>query len=194
MGRQSDRVAAPTSPHAADPAPVRTRIHAAATASAPRSPGHRPSCARSTSAEPVRVHHRSAAAAVTRLAPAARGGDAGKTDLFLRALHQDVWSYVAHLGADAEAADDLTQDVFRHDAARPLRADREDWRGAAEQNQPHNLTGFEEGIALYRGSAVRPACSPCRSDPATVRPSPFSAARPAPCAPASRVPASLWQP
>ncbi|MFF0515564.1 sigma-70 family RNA polymerase sigma factor [Streptomyces sp. NPDC004250] len=149
--------------------------------SAPQSPSHRPYPAPSSSAEPVRVYHRSVAdVAVTRLALAARSGDADKTDLFVRALHQDVWNYVAHLSADAQAADDLTQDVFlralaslprfegrssarawllsiarrtvvdrfRYEAARPLRADWEDWRGAAEQNQPRHLPGFEEGIAL----------------------------------------------
>ncbi len=64
-------------------------------------------------------------------------------------------------------------------------------RRAEPAAQPYGLRG---GRRFYRGSAVRPACSPCRSDPPTVRPPPFSAARSAPCAPASRVPASLWQP
>ncbi|MFJ7157008.1 sigma-70 family RNA polymerase sigma factor [Streptomyces sp. NPDC101118] len=51
-------------------------------------------------------------AAVTRLALAARDGDPAKTDGFVRALHRDVWRYVAFLSADPQAADDLTQDVF----------------------------------------------------------------------------------
>ncbi|MGW7334331.1 sigma-70 family RNA polymerase sigma factor [Streptomyces sp. NPDC054840] len=51
-------------------------------------------------------------AAVTRLALDARDGDPVKTDRFVRALHGDVWRYVAYLSADAQAADDLTQDVF----------------------------------------------------------------------------------
>ncbi|MFJ9592031.1 sigma-70 family RNA polymerase sigma factor [Streptomyces virginiae] len=51
-------------------------------------------------------------AAVTRLALAARDGDRAKTDRFVRALHRDVWRYVAYLSADTQAADDLTQDVF----------------------------------------------------------------------------------
>ncbi|MEU7551941.1 sigma-70 family RNA polymerase sigma factor [Streptomyces sp. NPDC044571] len=51
-------------------------------------------------------------AAVTRLALAARDGDPEKTDRFVRALHRDVWRYVAFLSADAQAADDLAQDVF----------------------------------------------------------------------------------
>ncbi|MFF3013282.1 sigma-70 family RNA polymerase sigma factor [Streptomyces sp. NPDC057939] len=51
-------------------------------------------------------------AAVTRLALAARDGDPVKTDRFVRALHRDVWRYVAYLSSDPQAADDLTQDVF----------------------------------------------------------------------------------
>ncbi|MFE3554171.1 sigma-70 family RNA polymerase sigma factor [Streptomyces sp. NPDC059193] len=51
-------------------------------------------------------------AAVTRLALDARDGDPAKADRFVRALHRDVWRYVAYLSADPQAADDLTQDVF----------------------------------------------------------------------------------
>ncbi|MEU9716999.1 sigma-70 family RNA polymerase sigma factor [Streptomyces sp. NPDC047976] len=51
-------------------------------------------------------------AEVTRLALDARDGDPAKADRFVRALHRDVWRYVAYLSADAQAADDLTQDVF----------------------------------------------------------------------------------
>jgi RNA polymerase sigma-70 factor (ECF subfamily) len=42
----------------------------------------------------------------------ARDGDPAKADQFVRALHRDVWRYVAHLSADRQAADDLTQEVF----------------------------------------------------------------------------------
>ncbi|MFG3041367.1 sigma-70 family RNA polymerase sigma factor [Streptomyces sp. NPDC048330] len=51
-------------------------------------------------------------AATTRLALDARDGDPAKADLFVRALHRDVWRYVAYLSADRQAADDLTQEVF----------------------------------------------------------------------------------
>ncbi|MFD9030796.1 sigma-70 family RNA polymerase sigma factor [Streptomyces sp. NPDC059567] len=51
-------------------------------------------------------------AATTLLALAARDGDPVKADLFVRALHRDVWRYVAYLSADRQAADDLTQEVF----------------------------------------------------------------------------------
>ncbi|MFE1413318.1 sigma-70 family RNA polymerase sigma factor [Streptomyces sp. NPDC058746] len=51
-------------------------------------------------------------AEVTRLALAARDGDPAKADRFIRALHRDVWRYVAYLSADPQAAEDLTQDVF----------------------------------------------------------------------------------
>lgn len=51
-------------------------------------------------------------ALVTRLALDARDGDPVKADRFVRALHRDVWRYVAYLSADTQAADDLTQDVF----------------------------------------------------------------------------------
>ncbi|WP_426366943.1 sigma-70 family RNA polymerase sigma factor [Streptomyces sp. E-08] len=51
-------------------------------------------------------------AATTRLALAARDGGPSQADLFVRALHRDVWRYVAYLSADRQAADDLTQEVF----------------------------------------------------------------------------------
>ncbi|MFE1377976.1 sigma-70 family RNA polymerase sigma factor [Streptomyces sp. NPDC058740] len=51
-------------------------------------------------------------AATTRLALAARDGDPAKADQFVRALHRDVWRYVAYLSADRQAADDLAQEVF----------------------------------------------------------------------------------
>ncbi|MFF0427707.1 sigma-70 family RNA polymerase sigma factor [Streptomyces sp. NPDC004520] len=51
-------------------------------------------------------------AATTRLALAARDGSPSQADLFVRALHRDVWRYVAYLSADRQAADDLTQEVF----------------------------------------------------------------------------------
>ncbi|MFE6905341.1 sigma-70 family RNA polymerase sigma factor [Streptomyces erythrochromogenes] len=57
-------------------------------------------------------HTEASDAAVTRLALDARDGDRAKTDRFVRALHRDVWRYVAYLSADTQAADDLTQDVF----------------------------------------------------------------------------------
>ncbi|MEU8436272.1 sigma-70 family RNA polymerase sigma factor [Streptomyces sp. NPDC029216] len=49
---------------------------------------------------------------LTRLALEARDGDPAKADRLVRALHRDVWRYVAYLSADPQAADDLTQDVF----------------------------------------------------------------------------------
>ncbi|GAA0318128.1 sigma-70 family RNA polymerase sigma factor [Streptomyces polychromogenes] len=49
---------------------------------------------------------------VTRLALEARDGDPAKADRFVRALHRDVWRYVAYLSADPQAADDLAQEVF----------------------------------------------------------------------------------
>ncbi|MFF4445663.1 sigma-70 family RNA polymerase sigma factor [Streptomyces sp. NPDC001502] len=128
-------------------------------------------------------------AAVTRLALDARDGDPAKTDRFVRALHRDVWRYVAYLSADTQAADDLTQDVFlralaslhrfegrssartwllsiarrtvvdslRHAAARPRLSDRCDWQTAAEQAQPYDVPGFEDGIALAELLAVIPS-------------------------------------
>ncbi|MER7825775.1 sigma-70 family RNA polymerase sigma factor [Streptomyces sp. NPDC096097] len=128
-------------------------------------------------------------AAVTRLALDARDGDPVKTDRFVRALHRDVWRYVAYLSADTQAADDLTQDVFlralaslhrfegrssartwllsiarrtvvdslRHAAARPRLSDRCDWQTAAEQTQPYDVPGFEDGVALAELLAVIPS-------------------------------------
>ncbi|MEU9355468.1 sigma-70 family RNA polymerase sigma factor [Streptomyces griseoloalbus] len=50
--------------------------------------------------------------AATAWALAARGGDADAVDHFVRAVHRDVIRYVAHLCADPQAVDDLTQDTF----------------------------------------------------------------------------------
>ncbi|WP_374228381.1 sigma-70 family RNA polymerase sigma factor [Streptomyces sp. CNQ085] len=117
---------------------------------------------------------------ITGWALAARGGDAEAVERFIRSLHCDVLRYVAHLSADPQSADDLTQetfvralgslhrfegrssarawllsiarraviDDFRRAAARPRLAERHDWRLAAEQTQPVDVPGFEEGIAL----------------------------------------------
>ncbi|CAM5525018.1 RNA polymerase sigma factor [Streptomyces avidinii] len=127
--------------------------------------------------------------AVTLLALAARAGDPGAVDQFVRALHRDVRRYVAYLSADPQAADDLTQETFlralgslhrfegrssartwllsiarrtvvdslRHKAARPKIADRDDWQTAAEQTQPRDLPGFEDGVALAELLAAIPA-------------------------------------
>ncbi|MFB6889884.1 sigma-70 family RNA polymerase sigma factor [Kitasatospora sp. NPDC056327] len=48
----------------------------------------------------------------TGLALAARDGDADAADHLVRALHRDVWRFVAHLTHDPQAADDLTQETF----------------------------------------------------------------------------------
>ncbi|MFE2284642.1 sigma-70 family RNA polymerase sigma factor [Streptomyces sp. NPDC059443] len=127
--------------------------------------------------------------AVTLLALAARDGDPGAVDQFVRALHRDVRRYVAYLSADPQSADDLTQETFlralgslhrfegrssartwllsiarrtvvdslRHKAARPRIADRDDWQTAAEQTQPRDLPGFEDGVALAELLAAIPA-------------------------------------
>ncbi|MFD7513107.1 sigma-70 family RNA polymerase sigma factor, partial [Streptomyces sp. NPDC059853] len=49
---------------------------------------------------------------VTRIALHARTGDPDAVEAFVRALHRDVWRYVAHLAGDPRLADDLTQDTF----------------------------------------------------------------------------------
>jgi RNA polymerase sigma-70 factor (ECF subfamily) len=49
---------------------------------------------------------------VTELALAARGGDRGAVESFVRATLGDVWRFVAHLTADVQSADDLTQETF----------------------------------------------------------------------------------
>lgn len=49
---------------------------------------------------------------VTGWALDARGGDPEAVERFVRALHRDVWRYVAYLSADPQSADDLTQDTF----------------------------------------------------------------------------------
>lgn len=47
-------------------------------------------------------------------------------------------------------------DDYRRAAARPRLADRQDWRLAAEQTQPVDLPGFEEGVALLDLLATLP--------------------------------------
>ncbi len=49
---------------------------------------------------------------VTAFALAARDGDPDAVDRFVRATHQDVWRFVAHLSNDLNGADDLTQETF----------------------------------------------------------------------------------
>lgn len=39
-------------------------------------------------------------------------------------------------------------DSFRYTATRPRLSDTDDWQAAAERAQPHNLPGFDDGIAL----------------------------------------------
>ncbi|GAA3483025.1 sigma-70 family RNA polymerase sigma factor [Streptomyces yanii] len=50
--------------------------------------------------------------AITAWALAARGGDPVAIERFVHALHRDVRRYIAYLGADPQAVDDLTQDTF----------------------------------------------------------------------------------
>ncbi|MFF3686621.1 sigma-70 family RNA polymerase sigma factor [Streptomyces sp. NPDC002187] len=66
----------------------------------------------STAARKTSRHTHGADEAVTRLALAARGGDPQAVDRFVRALHRDIWRYVAYLSADPQAADDLAQETF----------------------------------------------------------------------------------
>ncbi|MCQ6551816.1 sigma-70 family RNA polymerase sigma factor [Streptomyces sp. C10-9-1] len=49
---------------------------------------------------------------ITRIALAARCGDARAVEGLVRALHRDIWRYVAYLSADPQGADDLTQETF----------------------------------------------------------------------------------
>ncbi|MFJ3308252.1 sigma-70 family RNA polymerase sigma factor [Streptomyces sp. NPDC086549] len=66
-----------------------------------------------TSALPAsRPQKASADASATAWALAARSGDPDAAERFVRALHADVLRYVAHLGADPQSVDDLTQDTF----------------------------------------------------------------------------------
>ncbi|MEU5535982.1 sigma-70 family RNA polymerase sigma factor [Streptomyces sp. NPDC020362] len=59
-----------------------------------------------------RTRKASADASATAWALAARSGDPDAAERFVRALHSDVLRYVAHLGADPQTVDDLTQDTF----------------------------------------------------------------------------------
>lgn len=72
-------------------------------------PPHRTSATSATSAtsRPEAAHD-----TVTRVALRARTGDPDAVEAFVRALHRDVWRYVAHLAGDPRLADDLTQETF----------------------------------------------------------------------------------
>ncbi|WP_089103644.1 sigma-70 family RNA polymerase sigma factor [Streptomyces hyaluromycini] len=59
-----------------------------------------------------RTERASTDAAATAWALAARGGDQHAAEHFVRALHNDVLCYVAHLSGDPQTAHDLTQDTF----------------------------------------------------------------------------------
>ncbi|MFD7711986.1 sigma-70 family RNA polymerase sigma factor [Streptomyces sp. NPDC059785] len=59
-----------------------------------------------------RTERARADASATAWALAARGGDPDAADHFVRALHDDVLRYVAHLSGDPQTAHDLTQDTF----------------------------------------------------------------------------------
>nr|QDJ94206.1 RNA polymerase subunit sigma [Streptomyces sp.] len=65
--------------------------------------------ARPAATDPDQAHREHS---ITTWALAGRGGDAEAVDLFVRALHRDVRHYVTYLGADPQAADDLTQETF----------------------------------------------------------------------------------
>ncbi|MEH0430346.1 sigma-70 family RNA polymerase sigma factor [Streptomyces stelliscabiei] len=59
-----------------------------------------------------RAERVSADAAATAWALAARGGDPHAAEHFVRALHNDVLRFIAHLSGDPQTAHDLTQDTF----------------------------------------------------------------------------------
>jgi RNA polymerase sigma-70 factor, ECF subfamily len=74
----------------------------------PALPASRQRDARTRPPRPTTAHDE----AVTAWALAARSGDAEAIERFVRALQPDVQRFVAHLSADPQAADDLTQDTF----------------------------------------------------------------------------------
>ncbi len=51
-------------------------------------------------------------AQVTEWALAARSGEPDAVERFIRATHQHVWRFVAHLSDDVHAADDLAQETY----------------------------------------------------------------------------------
>ncbi|MFJ6728015.1 MULTISPECIES: sigma-70 family RNA polymerase sigma factor [unclassified Streptomyces] len=63
-------------------------------------------------AEQIRAERARSDVSATAWALAARGGDPVAADRFVRALHDDVLRYVAHLCGDPQSAHDLTQDTF----------------------------------------------------------------------------------
>lgn len=74
------------------------------------------SCSVPSASRPVlpasRAARVSADAAATAWALAARSGDPHAAEHFVRALHNDVLRYVAHLSGDPQTAQDLAQDTF----------------------------------------------------------------------------------
>lgn len=115
-------------------------------------PPHRTSATSATS-RPEAAHD-----TVTRVALRARTGDPDAVEAFVRALHRDVWRYVAHLAGDPRLADDLTQETF-------LRALRSLHRFEGRSTARTWLLSIARHTVVdsLRRAAARPRTSPGRT-------------------------------
>jgi RNA polymerase sigma-70 factor (ECF subfamily) len=88
---------------------------------------------------------------VTEWALAARDGEPDAVERFVRATHQDVWRFVAHLSADVHGADDLTQETY-------LRALTSLPRFAGRSSARTWLLSIARRVVIdrYRSAAARP--------------------------------------
>ncbi|MGP4043984.1 sigma-70 family RNA polymerase sigma factor [Streptomyces sp. 2A115] len=106
----------------------------------------------------VRALHRDVVRYVAHLSADPQAADDLAQDTFLRALgslhrFEGRCSARAWLLAIARCA---VIDSFRYAAARPRLSDAEDWQLAVERAQPHDLPGFDDGIALLDLLAALP--------------------------------------
>ncbi|WP_051703455.1 sigma-70 family RNA polymerase sigma factor [Streptomyces sp. NRRL F-5630] len=106
----------------------------------------------------VRALHRDVVRYVAHLSADPQAAEDLAQDTFLRALrtlHRFEGRSSARTWLLAIARRAVVDD-FRRAAARPLRADTDDWCLTVERNQPTGLPGFEEGVVLQDLLAALP--------------------------------------
>ncbi|WP_189320668.1 sigma-70 family RNA polymerase sigma factor [Streptomyces flaveus] len=106
----------------------------------------------------VRALHRDVVRYVAHLSADPQVADDLAQDTFLRALGS-LHRFEGRCSARTwllSIARRAVIDSFRHAAARPRLSDEQDWQLAVEHAQPHDLPGFDDGIALLDLLAALP--------------------------------------
>lgn len=106
----------------------------------------------------VRALHRDVVRYVAYLSADPQAADDLAQDTFLRALGS-LHRFEGRCSARTwllSIARRAVIDSFRHAAARPRLSDVQDWQLAVEHAQPHDLPGFDDGIALLDLLAALP--------------------------------------